>query len=212
MAYALGPVKPWVKSAADTMGPMFGITTIYGVAARAGESEHPLGLALDFMVYGDKAKGQALANYAQANAGALNIYYIIWQQHIWDIQRASEGWRLMEDRGSATANHMDHVHISFNSTEGGGANPTADPAGFHIPDPLGIGGAIGGAAGAAGDAADAIGKVGAVFAWLTDTHNWVRIGFVILGFSLIVLGVVKVGGGAAQSVQDAAKAAGKVVQ
>jgi hypothetical protein len=28
--------------------------------------------------------------------------------------RASEGWRYMEDRGSTTANHYDHVHVSTN--------------------------------------------------------------------------------------------------
>jgi hypothetical protein len=28
--------------------------------------------------------------------------------------RAGEGWRAMPDRGSATANHYDHVHIAVN--------------------------------------------------------------------------------------------------
>lgn len=26
---------------------------------------------------------------------------------------SGDGWERMEDRGGATANHMDHVHISF---------------------------------------------------------------------------------------------------
>ncbi|MDQ1640746.1 MAG: hypothetical protein QOJ90_97, partial [Actinomycetota bacterium] len=26
--------------------------------------------------------------------------------------RSSEGWRPMADRGSTTANHYDHVHVS----------------------------------------------------------------------------------------------------
>jgi hypothetical protein len=28
------------------------------------------------------------------------------------VQRSSEGWRWMEDRGSTTANHYDHVHVT----------------------------------------------------------------------------------------------------
>jgi hypothetical protein len=37
---------------------------------------------------------------------------VIWSQHIWTVQRSSEGWRAMPDRGSTTANHYDHVHVS----------------------------------------------------------------------------------------------------
>ncbi|MEP7157788.1 MAG: SH3 domain-containing protein, partial [Chloroflexota bacterium] len=35
-----------------------------------------------------------------------------WSQRIWSVQRSSEGWRPMADRGSTTANHYDHVHVS----------------------------------------------------------------------------------------------------
>lgn len=56
------------------------------------------------------AQGNAVAAYAIANMGRLNIKYIIWQQRIW----MGSGWRLMEDRGSITQNHFDHVHISVN--------------------------------------------------------------------------------------------------
>ena len=43
-----------------------------------------------------------------------NLYDVIWAQHIWTPVRSSEGWRSMPDRGSPTANHYDHVHISVN--------------------------------------------------------------------------------------------------
>jgi endonuclease/exonuclease/phosphatase family metal-dependent hydrolase len=59
-----------------------------------------------------RAKGDALAEYAKANADQLGIDYIIWWQRIWSSQRPGEGWRPMADRGSATANHRDHVHIN----------------------------------------------------------------------------------------------------
>jgi hypothetical protein len=34
---------------------------------------------------------------------------VIWNQRI----NTGSGWESMEDRGGATANHEDHVHISF---------------------------------------------------------------------------------------------------
>jgi hypothetical protein len=41
-------------------------------------------------------------------------------QKIWTVQRGSEGWRGMSDRGSATANHYDHVHVSVYGNRGTG--------------------------------------------------------------------------------------------
>jgi hypothetical protein len=73
--------------------------------------EHADGRAIDFMIT-DASLGQAVANYVQANAGTLGVYDIIWAQHIWTPERSSEGWRFMPDRGSATANHYDHVHVA----------------------------------------------------------------------------------------------------
>ena len=56
--------------------------------------------------------GDAIANYVRAHASSFGVSEVIWEQHIWSVQRSSEGWRLMEDRGSTTANHYDHVHVS----------------------------------------------------------------------------------------------------
>ena len=55
-----------------------------------------------------------IAAFLQAHASELDLYDIIWQQHIWTPERSSEGWRSMSDRGSETANHYDHVHVSVN--------------------------------------------------------------------------------------------------
>jgi hypothetical protein len=82
-----------------------------GVAARP---EHDTGHAVDAMVYGNSALGYRIAEFLRAHASELNLYDIIYRQHIWTPVRASEGWRLMPDRGSATANHMDHVHFAVN--------------------------------------------------------------------------------------------------
>lgn len=77
-----------------------------------GAGEHANGKAIDFMVYGNAALGQQIANFLQAHAYELGLYDVIWQQHIWTPARAGEGWRMMPNRGSLTANHYDHVHSS----------------------------------------------------------------------------------------------------
>jgi len=73
--------------------------------------EHASGKALDIMT-SDVTLGNQIAAFLQAHAAELHIYDILWRQHIWTPERASEGWRLFADRGSATANHYDHVHVS----------------------------------------------------------------------------------------------------
>lgn len=77
---------------------------------RSGSGNHGAGRALDVMVTG--STGDAIAAYVRANAGALGVSEVIWSQRIWTVQRAGEGWRSMENRGSSTANHYDHVHVS----------------------------------------------------------------------------------------------------
>ena len=111
----LGRVKSHVRTAAEELGCRYGEPLMHGVAGRAGTSDHPTGLAVDFMV--DRATGDALADCALRNKQALGIKYVIWEQRI----NMGSGWRAMEDRGGATANHFDHVHVSFGSGGGGGA-------------------------------------------------------------------------------------------
>ncbi len=86
-----------------------------GVSASGGlrpgdGGEHGTGHALDIMVSPDL--GNQIAPYLQAHAAELGITELIWQQRIWSTERAGDGWRWMEDRGSATANHYDHVHVT----------------------------------------------------------------------------------------------------
>jgi hypothetical protein len=60
----------------------------------------------------DSSTGDAIAEYVRSNAGSLGVSGVIWSQRIWTVQRSSEGWRAMPDRGSTTANHYDHVHVT----------------------------------------------------------------------------------------------------
>lgn len=61
-------------------------------------------LPTDGHAFGDK-----VASFALANQGKHRIEYVIYRQRI----HFGEGWESMEDRGSITQNHFDHVHISF---------------------------------------------------------------------------------------------------
>jgi hypothetical protein len=84
-----------------------------GVSAYGGYSprgEHYDGRAVDIMVSG--SYGQQIADWLVANASALQVRDVIYAQRIWTPDRAAEGWRFMEDRGSPTANHFDHVHVA----------------------------------------------------------------------------------------------------
>ena len=71
---------------------------------------HGQGRAVDIMISG--STGWEIANYLRANASRLGISELIYAQKIWTVQRSGEGWRSMSDRGGATANHYDHVHVS----------------------------------------------------------------------------------------------------
>lgn len=105
-ALGLGANAQQVYSAVRTQFP--DMTNIGGY--RAGDpGDHGSGNAVDIMVTG--ARGDQVASWLQANAGQLNIKYIIWEQRIW---MPGGSWRMMEDRGSATQNHYDHVHVSVN--------------------------------------------------------------------------------------------------
>lgn len=121
MAYNLGPVLPHVRRAAELVGPMFGVTSILGWRATAVDmAGHPAGRALDFMC--TRAQGDQIAEYLLAHAAALGIQYVIWRQR---YREPGGQWEAMEDRGSPTQNHMDHVHGNFTVRGGDGTTPDA---------------------------------------------------------------------------------------
>ena len=73
--------------------------------------EHASGRAIDIMT-SDVALGNAIAAFLQSHSSELHLYDILWRQQIWTQERSGEGWRAMSSRGSATANHYDHVHVA----------------------------------------------------------------------------------------------------
>lgn len=106
--YGLSHVSSNVAKAADYWGSKYGIGEIGGWRAHGSVpgSDHPKGLALDFMTYRNKKQGTALANDLVRNYKSWNIKYVIWNRYIWTPSR---GWH----RYNGPSPHTDHVHASF---------------------------------------------------------------------------------------------------
>ncbi|MCJ1428366.1 hypothetical protein MMC29_006275 [Sticta canariensis] len=86
-----------------------------------GTSDHCCGLATDMMCSSAggvrTTAGEPIAEWVMNNRAALRLKYVIWGQRIWDVREDKvkpwSQWKRMEDRGSITANHWDHVHVSY---------------------------------------------------------------------------------------------------
>ncbi|OLO52389.1 hypothetical protein BKH30_06780 [Actinomyces oris] len=102
------PRAQWLKDKIHQQFPQIQCNT-YKTGDR--KSDHYTGNALD--CWGPDSERRKVAEWAKANAGSLEVLYIIHHQRIYNIARSGEGWRSMKNRGSASANHTDHVHISL---------------------------------------------------------------------------------------------------
>ncbi|GBF17371.1 peptidoglycan endopeptidase RipA precursor [Rhodococcus sp. Br-6] len=97
------------------------ITTIGGL--RPGDSgAHGAGRAVDIMIPDWQSPtgielGDKIVAYFQTHKDALNVEDLIWQQRYW----SGADWSDMDDRGTPTENHYDHVHV----TVAGGGTPNA---------------------------------------------------------------------------------------
>lgn len=101
-------VSPNIKLVHEAVCANFPEITVYGTFRSDGE--HSQGIAVDIMVSGER--GWQVAEFVREHYAELGVSYLIYSQQIWSVERAGEGWRGMEDRGSATANHYDHVHVT----------------------------------------------------------------------------------------------------
>jgi LysM repeat protein len=99
---------------------------IHWMWINGAEGHHAAGRAVDLMTLTANQRqlrngvGNEIAAHVRKHHRRLGVEYVIWRQRIWNATRASDGsrvgwsaWRVMEDRGNPTANHLDHVHISF---------------------------------------------------------------------------------------------------
>jgi len=113
-----GPVRPHVQAFADEINRLTGITHIITY-----EGHQPSRVqALD--IFATYEQMDVIAQYYMEHWRHYGGDYIIRRQQIWNPE-ISPNWRDMADRGSRTANHYDHVHISFQAT---GAATPPDPS------------------------------------------------------------------------------------
>ena len=187
--YQLGNVKPWVSSAADYLGNLFGFSNIGGWREHGSvpNSDHPKGLALDFMT-NKPAQANELLSYGITHAGELGIKYLIYNRKIYE---AKNGFKARDYNGPSP--HTDHVHISFNDAAptGMGSGTPATPVGYGF-DP---------------SKWPVIGQIEGAAAKLTSPDWWKRLGLYSMGAALILIGVLFL---LRKPVEQAAVTAGKV--
>lgn len=115
---ALIGLTPHTAKMKVALGKKFNVTSFS--LFRAGDDDgtghgHNSGMAVDYMV--TSAQGDQLADYLTKHMDELGIHYIIWKQRFYmpvvNIYGPANTWNLMPDRGGITANHYDHVHVSF---------------------------------------------------------------------------------------------------
>lgn len=106
------------------------VTDIGGYRESDPFPDHPSGQALDIMI-SDVALGNDVKAWLMDNKDTFGLNYSIWQQK---YEPAAGGGNIMEDRGSPTQNHMDHIHALFGEI---GAppdvNPDVVPEGLKLP-------------------------------------------------------------------------------
>ena len=110
-------LQPQAEAFRQEIAAKFGITNIGGY--REGDpDDHGQGLAVDVMVPTSSQLGDQVAQYAIDNMDRAGISYVIWKQQFYmpvdNIYGPANTWNQMPDSGGDTANHYDHVHISFN--------------------------------------------------------------------------------------------------
>ena len=117
---AMNGLTPHTKKMKVALAKKFGITSFS--LFREGDDDgtghgHNSGMAVDFMVPVGSAQGDQLAEYLTKHMDELGVYYIIWKQRFYMPQQNIYGpantWNIMPNRGGVTANHYDHVHVSF---------------------------------------------------------------------------------------------------
>jgi hypothetical protein len=85
-----------------------GVRSIGGVRAD-NLPDHPSGHAIDIMVFGNTALGNQICADVLSQAQRFGVKYVIWQE-TYRTPRGTKMW--MSNRGSVTANHYDHVHVT----------------------------------------------------------------------------------------------------
>lgn len=128
---AIGPVRPHVQRFADNVLKKFPINKRniggYATSGHIPNSDHYVGLALDFMVYSNKGLGEDISRYALAYGPQYNVKYVIWDRTYYELKDDPNlPWEKEPYTGKSP--HTEHVHVSFNRKDPG---PNATP--YEVP-------------------------------------------------------------------------------
>jgi hypothetical protein len=111
------PRARWVKNKIEATFPN---ASCFTYASTDPASDHHNGNGIDCAIgtvgqWPTLSQGERMLNLAgwvKQNAGPMDVQYVISVARIWNIDRASEGWRLYTAKTGVTGGHYDHVHIS----------------------------------------------------------------------------------------------------
>ena len=110
-------LQPKAAEYKEEVADKFGVSN-FSLYRPGSNDDHGKGLAVDFVVNDNTELGDQIANYATSDMESKDINYVIWKQRFYANYDSYYGpantWNLMPDRGGDTANHYDHVHVSFN--------------------------------------------------------------------------------------------------
>lgn len=190
--------QPHVEAARKQIFKEFPAVKVIGGVRPGDPQDHGKGLALDVMVPVRSALGDQVAAWSLQNGPALGVTYVIWKQRIWNQAKGDSGWRGMENRGSITQNHFDHVHISFSGKGGNGA--TTESVGLFdggIPNPL-------------DPVTKWIADINAVVGALTDPKTWTRVLMALGGLALIAVALIRMSTVSKTTIKQTVKTAKKV--
>jgi hypothetical protein len=120
----LGALKPWARTGTRFLSCLYDEPELDGVGGRADKSDEPGGLAVDFVVRGQR--GERIAECALANREELGVDYVLWRQRA----NYGDGWERLSDRDGdddqdTAGDDRDRVRIAFERRAPGRDDPLA---------------------------------------------------------------------------------------
>lgn len=118
------PIAPGTKMLRDALVSQFTVRQTYmpGRSRPMADGDrldlHQAGRAIDFMVYNDRAKGDAIANWCLENANAIGLQFLVWRGNRYSAGKPA-GQRVGAYTGSNP--HRDHPHVEL-TPEGAAGN------------------------------------------------------------------------------------------
>lgn len=143
-AQGLNPGADFLRTTIMRQWPQ--IDDIGGRRAEDGYGEHSSGNAIDVMVPGwDTPQGMMLGNqvagFLVKNREQLGLDGFIWRQTSYGYGGSFTDGKAMNDRGSPTQNHMDHLHVMLGKGRGAGAAAVGLPtSSISLPSASGMSG------------------------------------------------------------------------